>query len=168
MLDGLGKLVGIFGIEDLGLQEILPVGLLLFVDGYWLAVYSVHDDQDDLAGNSNARREENPFVSSVDIQQELLDLLSLFVLENYQWFNCLGRIIVELSYKSHISEVLTALQVARILTDCFEVLDQDPHLVVGPILPGQHLSLGLFLGGAVMEGKSSGEIGVLIQEVEVV
>lgn len=140
----------------------------MFVDGNRLAVDSVHDYQDHLAGYSNARGEEDPLVSSVNIQQKFLNLLSLLVLEDHPRFNCLGWIIAKLSHKSHIFEVLTSLQIPRILTHCFKVLDQYPDLISRSILPGQHLSLGLFLAGAVMEGKSSGEVGVLIQEVEVV
>lgn len=68
MFDGLGELGCVFSVEDLGLEKVLPVGFFLFVDGDGSAVDSVHDDQNGLAVDSEARREEDTFVSSVNVQ----------------------------------------------------------------------------------------------------
>lgn len=67
MFDGLGQLGRIFSVEDLGFEEVLPVGFFLFVYGDRSAVNSVHNDEDNLAGDSHTGGEEDTFVPSVNI-----------------------------------------------------------------------------------------------------
>ena len=77
-------------------------------------VVIVHDDQNYFI-RGYTLWEKDPFVSSIDIQQELLYLSFGFILEDYLLVNAVDQSIVKLAYETCVFIVLAALEEPHIL-----------------------------------------------------
>lgn len=127
----LSQLGHVLWSQHLSLQNVLPFQDLLLVYRQRSPARVVQNQQHYRTDRTHTRREKYMFVSSVNIQQKLLNLPLLLMPENHPRPQICRHILTALINKPHVPVlvVLAFLQIPRILNQIFQLTHHNPHLM---------------------------------------